>query len=343
MSDRHFVHHEDEVQLAKILKESKPWLERYATTLIYGLAAILAVAAVFVYFSRKPPANAGLSQLLLAATLENTPTPESYQAIADEAGDTQLGITSRLRQAELLLNDSVEGMFTNRKTAMENLDKAKTAFERLSENKNVKGSTRERVLAGLARTLETRCDGTPDSIKAAVGAWENILKEFPDSKMFKELAEDRVKKLPQQAEFLTWFAAQDPRPADDLQLPQDGPGQVPAIPNLGMPSLGLPSLTPGQAPEAPKPEATKTEEAKTEEPKADAPKTDAPADAPKEEAAKTNEPKAETPAEAPKAEEPKKEEAPAAEQPAATPPAAEAPKAADAPAETGSEPKKAGE
>lgn len=347
MSDRHFVHHEDEVQLAKILKESKPWLERYATTLIYGLAAILAVAAVFVYFSRKPPANAGLSQSLLAATLENTPTPESYQAIADEAGDTQLGITSRLRQAELLLNDAVEGMFTNRKTALENIDKAKTAFERLSENKNVKGSTRERVLAGLARTLETRCDGTPDSIKAAVGAWESILKEFPDSKMFKELAEDRVKKLPQQAEFLTWFAAQDPKPADDLQLPQDGPGQVPAIPNLGMPSLGmpdigLPSLTPGPAPEAPKPEAAKSEEPKTVEPKADAPKTDAPADAPKEEAAKTDEPKAETPAEAPKAEEPKKEEAPAAEPPAATPPA-DAPKAADAPAETGSEPKKAGE
>lgn len=340
MSDRHFVHQEDEIQLAKILKESKPWLERYATTLIYGLAAVLAVAAVVVYVSRRPPANAGLSQSLLAATLEKSPSPEAFQAIADEAGDTPLGITSRLRQAELLLSDAVEGMFTNRKTAIENLDKAKTAFERLSENKNVTGSNRERVLAGLARTLESRCDGTPDAIKGVVTAWENVLKEFPDSKMFKELAEDRIKKLPKQAEFLTWFAAQNPTPTDDLQLPQDGPGAVPAVPNLSMPNLGLPSLTPAtttpattegaktegeKAPEAPKPEEAKTEEPKTDAP-TEAPKADAPA-----EAAKADEPKVE----APKVEEPKKEETPA--------PAADAPKAADAPAETGSEPKKAGE
>ncbi len=248
MSDRHFVHQEDEVQLAKILKDSKPWLERNATTLIYALAAVLAIAAVFVYISRRPPANAKLSQDLLAATLENSPTPEAYRDIADDAGDTPLGLTSRLRQAELLLTEAVEGMFTNRKTAMENLDKAKTAFERLSENRNVTGSMRERVLAGLARTLETGCDGKPESIKAAVSAWENVLKEFPDSKMFKELAEDRIKKLPGQADFLAWFAAQNPAPADDLQLPQDGkgPGAVPPVPVLACQTSACPKLEPRQ-------------------------------------------------------------------------------------------------
>ncbi len=346
MSDRHFVHQEDEVQLAKILKDSKPWLERNATTLIYALAAVLAIAAVFVYISRRPPANAKLSQDLLAATLENSPTPEAYRDIADDAGDTPLGLTSRLRQAELLLTEAVEGMFTNRKTAMENLDKAKTAFERLSENRNVTGSMRERVLAGLARTLETGCDGKPESIKAAVSAWENVLKEFPDSKMFKELAEDRIKKLPGQADFLAWFAAQNPAPADDLQLPQDGkgPGAVPPVPGpgLGLPNFSMPeagtkadapATTPAdapktegeaKAPEAPQPEAPKTEEPKAE-PAADAPKTEEP---------KKEEPKAETPAPAPAAEPKPATDAPA---PAEGTPAPATP---DAPAAT---PEKAGE
>lgn len=331
MSDRHFVHQEDEVQLAKILKESKPWLERNATTLIYALAAVLAVAAVFVYVSRRPPANAGLSQNLLTATLENAPTPESYQTIADEAGDTPLGLTSRLRQAELLLTEAVEGMFTNRKNAMENLDKAKTAFERLSENRSVTGSLRERVLAGLARTLETRSDGTPESIKTAVAAWENVLKEFPDSRMFKELAEDRIKKLPAQSEFLAWFAAQNPAPADDLQLPQDGtgPGPVPPVPGLGLPSLSMPNAgaksdapatTPAEAPksegDSKAPEATATEPATetptTEQPSKDKEKTET--SAPSETAAPATEPQpaAETPTPAEGTPAPASPEAPAA-------------------------------
>ena len=43
MSDRHYVHHENEVQLAKLLKESRPFFERYGTTMIYGVAALMAI------------------------------------------------------------------------------------------------------------------------------------------------------------------------------------------------------------------------------------------------------------------------------------------------------------
>ena len=247
MSDRHYVHHEDEVALAKILKESKPWIEQYGTTLIYGLAAVLAVAACVVYVSRRPPATASESKGLLLAS-----TPEDYQAVADESPDSPLGTIARLRQAELSLSSAMTKMFTDRKAGVEELDKAATTFERLAERRDLNGDLRERVLAGIARVLEARCDGTEATVKPAVEAWEKLVKEFPDSRMFKDIAESRIKKLPLESTkaFYAWFQQQDPKPGDDLQLPQDGPGSVPDIPNISIPDLTAP-ITPSEQPKAP--------------------------------------------------------------------------------------------
>ena len=73
MSDPQYVNREDEVQLAKLLRESGPWIQRHGTSLIYVAAAVLAASAVYVYVSRQPPATARESALLLAAN-----TPEQF-------------------------------------------------------------------------------------------------------------------------------------------------------------------------------------------------------------------------------------------------------------------------
>ncbi len=300
MSDRHYVHHEDEVALAKILKESRPWMEQYGTTLIYGLAAILAVAAGVVYFARRPPATAAESQALLLAA-----TPEDYQAVADQAPDTPIGNLARLRQAELSFRNAMSNMFSDRKLATEELDKVANTYERLSERKDLDGDLRERVLAGMARVLEARCDGTDPTAKAAVEAWEKLLKEFPDSKMFKDIAEDRMKKLPQESTkaFYAWFHQQKPTPGDDALLPQDGPGQVPDIPKISLPDFSAPSTTPetksevaGETAPAEKP-ATEGTAPAGEKPAAPAEATPAPAEEkPAAPAEATPDPAAETPA-----------------------------------------------
>lgn len=333
MSDRHYVHREDEVALAKILKESRPWMEQYGTTLIYGLAAILAVAAGVVYFARRPPATAAESQALLLAA-----TPEDYQAVADQAPDTPIGNVARLRQAELSFRNAMSNMFSDRKLATEELDKAANTYERLSERKDLDGDLRERVLAGMARVLEARCDGTDPTAKAAVEAWEKLLKEFPDSNMFKDIAEDRMEKLPQESTkaFYAWFQQQKPTPGDDLLLPQDGPGQVPDIPKISLPDFSAPSTTP---------------ETKSEVPGEAAPADSAPAEKSATEGTAPGEEKPAAPAEAtpdPAEEKPaapaEGTPAPAEEKPAApaeaTPdPAAETP----APAEGTPAPEKSGE
>ena len=174
-------------------------------------------------------------------------TPEDYQAVADEAANTPIGTVARIRQAELSLQNAVNNMFTDRKLAIEELDKAAATYDRLSERKDVDGVLRERVLAGVARVAETRCDGTDATVKAAVDAWQK-LKEFPESKMFKDIASDRVDKLGKKAtkSFYAWFQQQKPEPGDDLQLPQDGPGKIPAIPHIDIPDLTAPSIAPAK-------------------------------------------------------------------------------------------------
>ncbi|MFM7865834.1 MAG: hypothetical protein ACKPHU_16585, partial [Planctomycetaceae bacterium] len=153
MSEEQYVHKEDEVQLAKILRESGPWLQRNGTTLIYAVAAALTVTAVYVYISRQPPATAKESAVLLAAN-----TPEQYADAADNAVGTPIGNYARLREAEMILQNALSSLFTNRKVGVEELDKAEKTFKRLQESRDLSDDIRLRLLLGFARITEARCD-----------------------------------------------------------------------------------------------------------------------------------------------------------------------------------------
>ena len=333
MSDRHYVHHENEVQLAKLLKESKPFFERYGTTMIYGVAAIMAIAAVVVYVQRRPAPTAEVSRDLLLAT-----TAEDYQAVADASPDSPIGILSRLRQADRELEDAVSNMFTNREAAKNNLESAEKAYKQLEDRKDIIASVRERVLVGLARVAECRCDGTDETMNAATVAWERVLKTFPDSKTFKAVAESRIKRLASKdsREFYAWFSTQNPKPGDDLLMPQDGvPGQVPSTPlfpdlhNFGLPGPEAPT------PKATTPDAPAENPASAETPSKATPDADASAEAPAAPDA------ADTPAtKSPAADVPGTDAAPG-DAPAA-PPAADAPKT-EAPVGETPAPEKSGE
>ena len=309
MSDRHYVHHEDDVKLAKILKESRPWLEQYGTTLIYGVAAVVAIAAVGVFIARRPPAMGEPSRGLMLAS-----TPEDYQAVADQSPDSEIGTLARLRQAESSLKSAVENLFANREVGTEELKTAETTFEVLDARSDISAEVRLRVLVGLARISEARCDGTDASTNAAVAAWKKVLSSFPDSTTYKEMAEERIKKLPLEStrSFYTWFQQQNPKPGDDLQLPQDGPGQVPGIPQLDLDSM-LKDLTPS-APGAPSgADSSPTDAKSATAPAAAAPATEVPAIVPP-----VGEP---TAAEVPAATVPPATVPPATEVPATEPPA----------------------
>lgn len=306
--------HDNRTELEKLLVKGKPWFEENGTLLIYGLAAILGIAAVFVFLGRRPSGDLEASRALLLAV-----SPEDYRDVADAHPETPIGQWARLRQADRLLDNAVGNMFTNREVALEELDQAETAYQRLADQTGLDSEIHERVLIGLARLAETRCDGTSETTQTAVTAWEELLTEFPES-FLKEHAESRVKALQteQAKSFYAWFSAQNPAPAD----PGLAPGQT-----------AVPEIPPGAATEnssdaAETDDKTPDGEKPGEEGAADTTKeasgTPAAADAPTENQT--------PPADSPPADSPSP---PAETEPAAKPAEdRESPKAAEPPAET---------
>ncbi|MCA9035692.1 MAG: hypothetical protein KDA91_11210, partial [Planctomycetaceae bacterium] len=259
MSDKHYVHQPEETELAKVLRESRSWFDTYGTTLIYGLSAILAVVALVVYIQRRPAPTAPASMELLQAS-----TVEQFRDIADKFSSSEIGIRARLRQAELQMNSAVNKMFSDRATANEELEAAQKAYDQLIDRSDIPSDVRESVLAGVARLIECRNDGSETAISNATKAWQKLIEEFPDSEVYKEYAESRIESLksPDAKTFYAWFHAQDPKPGDDLLLPQDKPA-VPNVPNaFELPELDLSgglmpaTSTPAEpASDTPKPDA----------------------------------------------------------------------------------------
>ena len=216
----------DQTKLEEALRSTKPWFAENGTTLIYALAAVLTVAAVVVFLQRQSEGDIQASRELGLAT-----DPEQYRDVADSFPETTIGIWARLRQGDRLLDNAVGNMFTNREVALEELGQAEAAYQRLAERSDVDEQVRERVLIGLARIAETRCDGKEETKNTAVDAWKRVLNEFSES-IVKKHAEERVEHLQsvESQTFYAWFHEQNPTPDD----PGLAPGQ-PAVPD--MPSL----------------------------------------------------------------------------------------------------------
>ena len=138
-------------------------------------------------------------------------------------------------------------------------------------------------------------------MKAASAAWDRILTTFPDSKTFKSIAESRVKRLSStdSREFYAWFSTQNPKPGDDLLMPQDGgPGQVPSTPMFpDLHNFGLPNVD-ASTPAAPAENPANVETPATETPATETPSdpaAESPATPPATEAPPTEAPVGETP------------------------------------------------
>ena len=307
MSEQTSPEEHDEVELVKLLRRARPWVDQYLTTAMYVAAGLMAVVAVYLFSTGGPPATAEESKSLLAAT-----TPEEFGTLADNALGTPIGDYARLQEAELYLQSALSSLFTNRESGAEELTQAEKAFEQLGKSSSLPDNIQLRILLGTARIAEARCDGSEDSVQKAIAAWETVAKEFPQSKMFAKLAADRQKKLadPVMTGFYAWFQQQAPTPGEMPGLPQGHPtlpGSVPAIPGFDVNTPLIPDFPPA----VPGSDSGSNEEPAAEEPAAEEPAAEEPA---------AEEPAAEAPA----AEEPAAE-APAAEEPAAEEPAAEAP------------------
>ena len=320
--------HDNRTELEKVIRRSGPWFAENATTLIYALAAFLAIAAVVVYMKRTPAGDLEASRGLLFAQ-----TPEDYRDVADEFPNTKIGIWARLRQGDRLRDDAVAHMFSDRPLGLEELESAEAAYKQLADRDDLTEQARERVLIGLARIADTRLDGTQAAADNAVAAYQRVLDEFPAS-IDKLQSEARIAQISTDASktWSAWFHELKPTPAPD----------VPGIPGMDGLNLNLGTDVAPETSETPAAPAAETpDEPAAPEAAADAApdkKTEAKPEEPVKETLAKEEPAKEEPAkEEPAKEEPAKEE-PAKEEPAKEAPAKEEPAkeepTEEAPAET---------
>ncbi len=204
--------------LSKVIAQAGEFLQKNGQSLLIGLVAVIAlVIAIAVYSSRSDTESAESWARLAAARLA-----EDYAKVADDYDGTSAGAWARLQASELNLEQGIQVAFTNRPNdiaEISELKQAKKGFDSLLSNSSVPSTVRERALLGMARYLETTCDGNTDQ---AIRAYKQFVSEFKNSSQ-KRIAEERIEALGTQSaqEFYAWFYDQHPKPLD-REMPNDG-------------------------------------------------------------------------------------------------------------------------
>lgn len=214
-------------ELDKLAQKAAPFFEKHGNTLLYGACAIVLALAIGYYFVRtSASADAAAWNAYFAAR-----TPEEFGEVAEKFPDRSVADWARVQEAEMYLSQSVRGMFQDREGAVSDLKKARETFEAVLQKSSLPPTVQERAQYGLARTLETLCDG---DTAPAVEAYERLLTNFPDS-IHAQTCQERITllKSDEAREFYAWFSKQDPKP-EDIRRPQD----------TGLPP-GHPSIDPG--------------------------------------------------------------------------------------------------
>lgn len=222
----------EEVELGSLLDPIQPYIDKYGSKVILGLAAVLLAAAAYIYFTKSANAAraAGWSEMI------SINAPEDFKDVANDFPATPAAAWATLQEGEAFMKRGVVSSFSDRKKSTEAYDKARDAFKRLINKSGTLKGVRERALYGMARLEECV---TGEDTSTAVAAYETLVSEFPSS-VYKEEAEARIARLkdPSTKKFYAWYSQQDPSVADPLGMPNDllpGTPEAPALPET--PSL----------------------------------------------------------------------------------------------------------
>ncbi len=205
--------------LRKLAKKAGEFLQKNARLLSIVICAVAVLVIAGLIFAMQSQSEKETSWTSFSASMN----AEALAKVADDYEGTVAGAWARLREAEINLQQGVNVAFTERPAAgiaeISELKQAKQGFDNLVNGKSVPSAVRERALIGLARYLETTCDG---NTQTAIQAYRRFIADFPDSSQ-RELAEQRMTALETDAtkDFYAWFFKQKPEPKD-TEKPFDG-------------------------------------------------------------------------------------------------------------------------
>jgi len=216
-----------ENDFAALIAPIRPYVDQYGAKVILGLAAVLIVAAGWIYFTKSAKAEKARGWDKLLKT-NNSTAPEDFGDIAEDNPGTSAAEWAILRQAEGFLKRGVQSAFSNRKQSAASFEKAHKALNRLLNKTGTSVLVRERALYTMAMLTESESGAdTADAIKA----YEQLKSEFKDS-VYTEQADARIEALkdPKVQQFYGWFRKQNPSIADPLGVPHDPIGTAPPTP-----------------------------------------------------------------------------------------------------------------
>ncbi len=295
---RHELHQND---LRKLTDQVAPVVEQNLWKLVAGLAAVLVVFIVGVYwYTASATTNAeGWTQFDKVLHEQNVSTGD-FAGLAEKYRGTALAAWARLKEGDEFLKSGLQTVYTNRKASESDLNSARKVYdELLASGTGVTDEVRERALFGLARSLDALSDGNTE---AATKAYGQLTTQFPNS-IFAPIAKARITALenPDAKDFYAWFHKQDLKPKDPagspFKDPADGDSEE-EMKSEGKSQDGAASEKPADH-EQPATDSEKSENKPAEESKSEAP------DKPQEEASKNETPNDESPkADAPKSESP---------------------------------------
>jgi hypothetical protein len=253
--ERHRLQENELRRFAEHARErSRPFFDRYGTALLLGLAAILVLAAIAVWwFKSRGTGDSASWEALAIAFRKPDASAQQFADVAELYPGTSAGLWAKLYEGESHLDSGIQSLFSDKEGATRDLEDARAAYEAVLDQGDAGSELTVRALYGLARTLEASSDG---DLKPAIDRYEQIVEQY-EGTVYEALARDRVAALksPDATSFYKWFATAKPTLTDPLARPQDR--GMPALPNRSGPVLpGVGAAAPGSpaAPvEAPRP------------------------------------------------------------------------------------------
>ncbi|HTN04273.1 MAG TPA: hypothetical protein VL132_20445, partial [Planctomycetaceae bacterium] len=166
-------HHLHEHELGKLAVKTQTVLEKHGIAIAAAFAAVLLALIVGGWWTMTASNATAAHWTELAAA----GTSEEFGAVADKLKGTAPGYWARLREGELVLDEALPKMFSDREAGLADMKRCQTAFQEvLDAGSAAPEPVRERALFGLARVLETTSNGDTEP---AIKTWQRLVTEFP--------------------------------------------------------------------------------------------------------------------------------------------------------------------
>jgi len=150
-------------ELEKLVTQAAPFLDQHKDKLIYGACAIMLAFSAWYYLTQtnRNANSAGWSKFITADD------SDEFGTVASQHKGEVPGQWALLNEADILLNQGVRGMFTDREAALDDLKAAEESYVDLLNQPGISGPIEIRTLYGLARCRESLSgEETADAIKA---------------------------------------------------------------------------------------------------------------------------------------------------------------------------------